>query len=351
MKARAIFLLRFILLATFGLPAKAIVAQTVITEDFNDNSRSWWTGHDLGRAIIAEVKNGSYFIVGGNQGFVTGQYFPELLGQENFTIEFSLQMLSGDPGQSYGVMYGDFLTGNNLDFGLNDGGVFIRQSINRNLSFLRGGAEPCPPRVGDPLGTPDCKINKFSANQPVPNRFTIVKNGTRYQFLLNDKLLTESTVLEPQINLVGIMVWAGLTIEVQKITIFLGAQQVNNSRGKLELLSEDLSYNADNIDAIRKKAKIVVAKVEVDNDLQHAVTAHFYAPERPTEIAYSMTIPAGKSMRLEDDYGLPMSIGDDWGISLTYPDGRKTAVSPVLLIYAKRSGGAFIVHASEMFAE
>ncbi|MBK9453104.1 MAG: hypothetical protein IPN95_27550 [Bacteroidetes bacterium] len=50
------FLLRFILLATFGLQAKAIVAQTVITEDFNDNSRSWWTGHDLGRAIIAEVK-------------------------------------------------------------------------------------------------------------------------------------------------------------------------------------------------------------------------------------------------------------------------------------------------------
>jgi hypothetical protein len=231
MKAHAIFLLRFVFPFLLGIQGTAISAQTVITEDFNDNSRGWWTGHDLERGIIAEVKNGSYFIVGGNKGFSAGQYFPELLGQENFTIEFILKMISGDPGQSYGILYGDFLTGNNLDFGLNDGGVFIRQSVNRNLSFLRGGADPCPPRAGDPAMTPDCHINKFSEAQPVPNRFTIVRNGTRYQFLLNDKLLTESTVMEPQLNLLGIMLWAGLTVEVQKITISIGATHVNNPNG------------------------------------------------------------------------------------------------------------------------
>ncbi len=348
MKARAIFLFRCAILAILGMQAATISAQTVITEDFNDNSRGWWTGHNLERGNIAEIKNGSYFVVGGNTGYSSGVTFPELQNQPAFTIEFVVQMLNGDPGQSYGVQLGDFMTGNDIDFGLNDGGVFIRQQIDRNLSFIRGGGEPCPPRLGDPEQTPDCYLNKFSATDPKPNQFTIVKNGSNYRFLLNDKLLKEATIVEPQKPIIGLMVWSGLTVEVKKITIRLGAETVIYPQEYSISITDKLAFTPENIATVRKESTIHIAKVQLENDLGQSIKANFYAPERPEEIAYSMHVGVGESLLLQDNFGLGMSIGEDWGIALEFPDGRSTPVYFVQAIFSKLVARTFEVNASDL---
>lgn len=334
-----------IAVATMSLGFNGL-AQTVITEDFNDNSRGWWTGDDFQLGNFGKIQNGSYFISGGSPVFLTWAGFPEMEGKSDYTIEMTARMIQGDPEQSYGLMLGDNRNGNDIEFCLNSFGVFVRQTIAGELTFVRSGWEPCPPKPGDDTQTPDCNIHPFVATGSIPNRLTLIRNGSQYRFVVNGKLIKEATIAEPQSALIGVMVWSGATVEFQKIEVRLGADPSKYSEEFLAGKTVIQPFSAQNIPLVHQQDMPTVGMVRLENDIDQAVTFHFYSPQAPTEIAYSVKVEPGEQVMLQDPYELPISIGDDWGIAAESVDFPSEAIRFVRYRISRIEGRTFYIPAT-----
>ena len=173
MKKYMAFMFALIVMTYYPLTAPNVEAVYTLNEDFNSNSLGWFEADDSNKTL--EIKNGKYYI---EQSREKGLYITStksgLRGSEDFTIETSIEWISGVDNHAYGIVWSFFSYNFYYEFGITPDGKFVIYEVsNGKYSFFAGWTES--PHIAKK------SVNKLSVN----------RRGDTLQFRINGESVFE----------------------------------------------------------------------------------------------------------------------------------------------------------------
>ncbi len=205
------FLFVIILIAFYILAVPNVEAGYIIDEDFNTNSLGWDEENDNRKML--EIKDGKYFIRHNKEGSAWTSWIGSDINQfSDFTIETSIEWLSGFESSVHSVLWGSSNFKNYYGFGVNARGKFLVYKRENGVFYFFAGWTKSP------------HIAKNSVNT-----LSVSKSGNKLIFSINGIPVFEMPHMTFYGNKIGFQVGSSQMVAVDYLRVSQGIKSEESS--------------------------------------------------------------------------------------------------------------------------